>query len=69
MDINMDKEIVDYIVVSVENRDPEGLELLVAKVNSHIHDGWTPLGGVSLALGYIPEAYCGRVSQAMVKYL
>ncbi len=68
MDINMDKEIVDYIVVSVENADTEGLELLVAKVNSHIHDGWTPLGGVSLALGEIIGGW-GRVGQAMVKYL
>ena len=53
--------IVDYIVVSYDNRDG-----LVGNVKDKIAEGWQPLGGVSA----IPETEAGNyfLFQAMVKY-
>ena len=57
----MDKEIIDYKVINLEDRTPDK-KIIGNKVKSFIKEGWQPLGGLAT------NSSIGYVLQVIVKY-
>jgi hypothetical protein len=57
------KKIVDYIIITFEQKD-----FLESEVLNKIKDGYIPLGGVSMAVDSGEISTFKYFSQAMVKY-